>query len=196
MRMVVSTIAAVLLMCAPAAAQKGTGEPTGVARQAIKPTVTEYSGVVTDVKIGPCEFTTGRSLVGAHLVVRTGTEGAVNLHLGPRDAVQPVIDAAPAGTPIMFEAFRTDAMPADAYVAKSITVDGETMALRDDTLRPTWAMGPGGGGMGPGQGQGTMGQGQGMGSRRGQGAGMGPGSAAPGGGRNPCWWALPSTGEQ
>jgi len=57
-----------------------------------------------------------------------------------------------AGQEISFEAFRTDRMPKDAYIAKSIKAGDKVFALRNDNLRPRWAggrgrgMGRGGGG--------------------------------------------------
>jgi len=56
-------------MAAPALAQKGTGEPTGVARQGLKLPIEAMSGTIKDIKIGPCEKTTGRAKEGVHLVV-------------------------------------------------------------------------------------------------------------------------------
>ena len=38
---------------------KGMGEPTGVARQAVKPPIETMSGTIKDIKTGPCERTTG-----------------------------------------------------------------------------------------------------------------------------------------
>src|SRR5512144_1433160 len=156
-----------LLIAVPAAAQKGMGEPTGVARQAVKPPIETMSGTIKDIKIGPCERTTGRSLEGVHLIVQAESGKAINLHLGPAAALEGVLDQLSAGQQITFEAFRTDAMPQDAYVAKSLKAGDATFDLRDDSLRPKWAGGRGGG--------------PGMGAGRGLGQGRGPG----GGG---CYW--------
>lgn len=163
-----------LVLATPAAAQKGIGEQTGVAREAVKPPVQEMSGTVADVKIGACEQTTGRSNMGAHLMVTVEGGKTINLHLGPLSAVEHVVEQVPTGTPIAFEAFRTEEMPEDAYVAKSIAVDDKVIHLRDDNLRPSWA-----GGRGFGRGQG---RGQGLGQGGGQGLGRGSD-----GGRGPCW---------
>ena len=156
------------LFALPAAAQKGMGEPTGVARQAVKPPVQAMSGTIKDIKIGPCERTTGRSLVGVHLVVQAENDKAINLHLGPEGALENVVDQLSVGQPITFEAFRTDLMPEGAYVAKSLKVGNEEFDLRDDNLRPNWAIAARGGGPG-------------MGAGKGQGRGAGP---AAGG----CYW--------
>ena len=160
-----------LLFAMPAAAQKGMGEPTGVARQAVKPPIETMSGTIKDIKTGPCERTTGRSLEGVHLIVQAENGKTINLHLGPAAALEDVLDQLSAGQQITFEAFRTDAMPQDAYVAKSLKAGDTTFELRDDTLRPNWAIAARGG----------RGGGPGMEAGRGQGRGPGPG----GGG---CYW--------
>ena len=167
--MTVLAIASSFVLATPAAAQKGMGEPTGVAREMVKPTVQKMSGTVADIKVGECEQTTGRSSTGAHFIVRTKEEETINLHLGPLSAVEDLVEQVRPGTPVSFDAFRTDAMPEGAYVAKSITVDDKMTQLRDENLRPKWAAGRG---PGPGEGAG-----------RGQGKGRGPG-----GGRGPCHW--------
>ena len=155
------------LVCAvPAAAQKGMGEPTGVAREVVKPPVETMSGAIKAIDKGPCKRTTGRSMEGVHLIVQAQGGQTINLHLGPTAALDDMLDHLSAGEQITFEAFRTDAMPQDAYVAKSLTAGGQTFELRDDALRPNWAIGGRGGG-------------QGMGGGRGQGMG------AEGGG---CYW--------
>jgi hypothetical protein len=156
-----------LLFAVPAAAQKGMGEPTGVARQAVKPPIETMSGTIKDIKIGPCKRTTGRSREGAHLIVQTESGKTINLHLGPTAALKDDLDQLSAGQQLTFEAFRTDAMPQDAYVAKSLKAGDKTFDLRDDNLRPRWAGGRGGG--------------PGMGAGRGLGQGRGPGGAA-------CYW--------
>ena len=140
-------------------AQKGTGEATGMAQRAEKPAIISMSGTVKDTKIGPCKLTTGRSAEGAHLIVQS-QDKVVNLHLGPSEAVGDVLKAAPVGQQISFEAFRTDRMPPDAYVAKSVKTADQTFTLRGDNLRPSWARGRGGGrgqGMGRGQDRGSRG---------------------------------------
>jgi hypothetical protein len=142
-------------MAAPALAQKGTGEETGVARQGLKLPIEAMSGTIKDIKIGPCEKTTGRFKEGVHLIVQTPEARTINLHLGPSAALQNELKQLSAGKEISFEAFRTERMPKDAYIAKSIKADGKLFTLRNDNLRPVWARGRGGGrghGMGRGGG--------------------------------------------
>jgi hypothetical protein len=135
-------------------AQKGTGEPTGMGQRADKPAIVSMSGIVKDNKIGPCKQTTGRSSEGAHLIIQS-QEKSINLHLGPSSDVGDVLKAATVGQQITFDGFRTDRMPPDAYVAKTVKTAGQTFTLRDDDLRPRWAGRGGGGGQGMGQGMGA-----------------------------------------
>lgn len=139
-----ATALTVALIGSSADAQRGVGDPEGVARMAELPPVTEMSGTVTDMKIGRCEATTGRAEVGVHLLVETPEIDPLDLHLGPADALAHVIDQVDVGDTVSFEAFRTDAMPENAYVAKTLTVDDKTVHLRDDGLRPSWARDRGG----------------------------------------------------
>ena len=129
------------LLATPAGAQKGMGETSGVARQALRAPVLSMAGTITDIRIGPCEHTTGRSLEGVHLIVRVEDGSAINLHLGPKSALADALGLLSEGQPVSFEAFRTDLMPPDAYVATSVKTGGTTIELRDDNLRPNWAIG-------------------------------------------------------
>ena len=144
---------------ASATAQKGMGEPGGVARQAVKPPSEVMSGTIKDIKTGRCERTTGRFVEGVHLIVQAQDNRTINLHLGPASPLADIVQKLAPGQEITFEAFRTDRMPKDAYVAKSLTAGGKPFALRNDSLRPKWASrrgGKGGGrGMAGGLGQGS-----------------------------------------
>ncbi|ADP69639.1 hypothetical protein Rvan_0353 [Rhodomicrobium vannielii ATCC 17100] len=131
-------------IAAPALAQKGTGEPSGVARQGLKLPVEAMSGTIEAIKIGRCEKTTGRSAEGAHLIVQM-PDAKINLHLGPTFALRDELKQLSVGQNISFEAFRTDRMPKGAYIAKSIRAGDKVFALRNDSLRPIWARGRGGG---------------------------------------------------
>jgi hypothetical protein len=155
-----------------AAAQKGAGDPAGVARGPL-PDVVPIAGIVVDAKIARCPNTTGRADVGAHIFVEGADGQRSNVHLGPVAAVDSLLDRLPDGTEVSARVFRTDALPPDHYVAVDVTVDGETVRLRDDGLRPAWAIGPG-----------RSGQGQGGQPRRAWQA-EGPGG---------CWWIEPEPG--
>lgn len=124
----------------PAMAQKGTGEPGGVARQAVKPPIEAMSGTIKEIKKERCEKTTGRFVEGVHLIVQAQDNNrTINLHLGPASPLADVVQQLSPGQEVSFDAFRTDRMPKDAYVAKSLTAGGKTFALRGDSLRPKWA---------------------------------------------------------
>ena len=143
----------------PASAQRGMGDASGVARKGVAWPVETMSGTVASIEIGACELTTGRASQGVHLHVDTDQGERINLHLGPLFALEYVADRVGAGMPIEFDAFRTDALPDDAFIAKTLRYDDDTVHLRDDTLRPMWAYGRG------------MGRGRGMGAGHGRGCG-------------------------
>ena len=158
----VTIFAALMVFSVSANAQKGAGETVGVGQQAVKPAVSKLSGELLEIKTGPCEKTTGKSPVGTHLIVLSdGTK--LNIHLGPEKAVDHVVDQLTIGSSVTFDAFRTEKMPENAYIAKSLTLDGKVINLRDNNLRPSWAYG------------------------RGKGQGMGQGSGSGRGPRGPCW---------
>ena len=174
---------------APSAhAQRGMGDPVGVARQAVKPEVISLSGEVLAVKTGPCEKTTGRADVGSHVFLKTPKGEKVNIHLGPAAAVDYLVERLPVGKKVTADVFRTAKMPTSHYVAQSLTFDGTTIRLRDEGLRPFWARGSGvsrgrgGPQYGPGTRQGShrrsgpgYGRGRGRGWGRGEGRGWGRG---------------------
>lgn len=141
----------------PSHAQKGAGEASGVARQAVKPAVVTLSGELLEIKTGPCENTTGRSPAGTHLILKGSNGMTLNVHLGPENAVDHVVEQLTVGQALALEAFRTDRLPENHYIAKSLLLDDKTIHLRDDKLRPSWAYGRGMGKRG----------GEGMGSGRG-----------------------------
>ncbi len=177
-------------------AQRGMGDPTGVAQQAVKPGIVSITGTVRQIVTEPCEQTTGPSYLGAHLILASDDGAELNIHLGPAVRVASIVEKLAKGTRVEVAAFRTDKMPKHHYVAQVIAVDKEVLRLRDDDLRPTWAgaggragrpMGPGGpdawgrgAGRGPGWGRGGMGgrgygygRGMGYGARQGNGPGWG-----------------------
>lgn len=119
-------------------AQKGTGEPRGVGRKADKPAVVSVTGELKEVSTHPCEQTTGKGELGTHLILKT-KDKELNLHLGPATNVKDVVEIVKVGRAVAARAFRTEKMPKNHYNAVSITVDGKTVVLRDDALRPRWA---------------------------------------------------------
>jgi hypothetical protein len=164
-----------------AEAQRGRGDPSGIAREAVQPDVVSLAGKVLKVETAPCEMTTGRSIFGTHFVMKTVEGKKLNIHLGPAAVVEFVAKQLKAGSKVKVEGFRTEKMPEAEYVAKSLTLGERTITLRDETLRPVWA-GGGRGWRGRGDGFG-WGRGPGWGRRAGYGYGWQPGRA----GRGPGW---------
>jgi hypothetical protein len=128
------------------AGQKGMGDLTGVAQQAVKPAVVKLSGVIESVETGPCEKRKGRTPIGAHLLLKDATGKTLNIHLGPASRLRVTLNKLSKGQSISVMAFRQDEMPANHYVAQSLILPSETIQLRNESLRPTWA-----GGRGPGR---------------------------------------------
>jgi hypothetical protein len=167
----------------PALAQKGVGDVTGVARQADKPEVVSLAGKVVEVKIGPCENSTGRVVIGTHFILESPKGEKLNVHLGPAGVVDFLADQLSAGKRVNVQAFRTEKMSDGHYVAQSLAVDGKTIRLRDDSLAPAWSGGsqPWAGRLGvrPAAGYGYgrgLGAGYGRGFGRGRAAGYGRGA--------------------
>lgn len=121
-------------------AQRGIGEMKGLSQQGITPEISSLSGVLVEVKSGACENTTGKSQLGTHLIIYDQDLNInLNVHLGPEAAVDHIVAQLTTGNQINMEVFRTDGLPSDAYIAKSIHLDDKTIHLRDDRLRPSWA---------------------------------------------------------
>ena len=143
MRVISLSVAAVVfslgLLVSVSLAQRGAGDPQGVAREPTKPKVVSLSGKVLEVKTEPCKMTTGRSTLGTHLIMKTADEKTLNIHLGSAEAVKSVAKELLAGTEVKVEAFRTKKMEKNQYVARSLTIGDRTMELRDKNLRPNWA---------------------------------------------------------
>lgn len=196
MRITISSVGIAVLawgILAPQAhAQRGMGEQSGVARQAVKPEVVSFSGKVLEVKIEPCKMTTGRAYLGTHFILQTPEGGALNIHLGPPVAVDFATKELSVDAKVTVKAFRTTKMPENHYTAQSLVLDNTTIQLRDESLRPVWAGGgkvvparpgpqwPRGVGRGQGRGYGSgydrgRSQGRGYGWSQGRGYGWGQG---------------------
>jgi hypothetical protein len=171
-------------------AQRGTGDSQGLARSGAKPEVKTIQGKITAIESGPCKHTTGRAQIGTHLHVTSKDGDDLNIHLGPTEDIEELIAPLKKGGEVAIAAFRTDKLPRGQFIAKSISVDGQEIVLRGDTLRPVWA-GPGGGqgreqaagGQGNRRGPGWQGgrnQGQGQGRGRQWRGGRGPGGQGQG----------------
>lgn len=130
-----------ILITLPLFAQRGTGSQTGMARSRLEADLKSLTGTVEQIKIGPCEKTTGKSAQGVHLILQTSSQQTLNLHLGPEsaDAVQNALKLIKKGSTISTEAFTTPQLQANAYIVKDLKINGETVSLRNDQLRPLWA---------------------------------------------------------
>jgi hypothetical protein len=118
-------------------AQKGTGETKGISKQQLNPELLTIEGTVEKIEIGPCKHTTGKSVSGTHLLVRT-TDELINVHLGPTLEVSKLFSPK-KGTLITLIVFRTDRLPQDQYIAQKVIINGETTVFRDGTLKPVWS---------------------------------------------------------
>lgn len=136
---------ALLLAGTSAYAQRGVGEPEGVARQGLAPEQIEVAGTIVRIKEGPCESTTGRAYIGMHYFLETADGTIINLHLGPAESMKAMGVPADVGKPVTARAFRTDKMKDHDYVAIQVTVDDEIYVLRDADLKPLWSYGGRGG---------------------------------------------------
>lgn len=134
-------LAGVLLLSAfPANAQKGQGDPTGIAREPGQPPVETVTGELLRIETGPCENSTGHAYVGTHLFLENGAgDEPLNVHLGPSYAVSSFVEDLEAGQNLEVEVFRTEQLEANQYIAKAFTANNHTVQLRDDILRPFWA---------------------------------------------------------
>ena len=127
-----------LLLAFPGLAQKGTGAVEGIASSAEKPAIETLTGELLEIKIGPCKHTTGKSMIGSHLLLRQGKK-TLNIHLGPEQAVAHVVEQLSPGMALSVEAFQTTRLTDDAYIAKVLLLEDQRIQLRDDNLRPSWA---------------------------------------------------------
>lgn len=131
--------ASLYLLAMTAYAQKGVGKESGIAESGVIPDVISLTGKVSQIKIGPCENTTGPSNSGTHLIIETKDKQELNIHLGPTNDVNGFIKDVTVGTEIGVQGFRTEDFPENNFVAKELYVDGKTYVLRGENLKPVWA---------------------------------------------------------
>ncbi len=159
-RLTLSAVCVWALVAGSAWAQRGVGDPVGLAQQAQRPEIVTLSGRLVEIHTGPCESTTGRAFVGTHLFLETPDGAKLNLHLGPAPAVARIVETLSMGQQLVVQAFRTEKMKEQHYVARLIAAGDAKFELRDENLRPAWAQGPGRGawgGAGGGRGRGAGG---------------------------------------
>ena len=123
--------------------QRGMGDNEGVVRQAIETQRTAIEGAVKEIIVERCENTTGPFGIGMHLLLTTGEKKQYNVHLGPAVIVRDLVEPLKVGQSVTVQAFRTQKMPAEDFVAITLKFDGKTVRLRDESLQPTWAGGQG-----------------------------------------------------
>ena len=83
LRVSMLTLAVLGLAASAALAQRGAGDPAGVARSGNTPEIVTLSGKVLEVQTEPCTNTTGRSPLGTHFLMKTAEGKTLNIHLGP-----------------------------------------------------------------------------------------------------------------
>ena len=116
------------------------GKQTGISHDINKTSVFNLNGELSEIKIGPCEYTSGRYESGIHLILRNSKDYfRINIHLGPTQEVQYVVDQLTIGNELKVKASRTNEMPGDNYIAQEIIYDRKVITLRDKNLKPFWA---------------------------------------------------------
>lgn len=120
-------------------AQRGEGGQRGVAAKPAAPKTISLSGKLMEVKTEPFQMTTGPSLPGTYLAIRTPAGKTVSIHLGPSNEIEPLTKGLSPGTEIKAEVFRTETTREGRYIARTLTFGDRTIVLRDMSLRPVWA---------------------------------------------------------
>lgn len=129
-----------ILSVATADAQRGRGNFIGMGQELVKPDIVELSGELVEIKTGPCEQTTGHALIGTHLFIRENTDGPLmNIHLGDANAVDKTVAGLVIGHQVNIQAFRTDLLDNNHYIAMELESDGRSVVLRTSDFRPVWA---------------------------------------------------------
>ena len=129
----------VLIWSSAAPGQRGIGDSDGIARQMLKPCLVRVSGKLQEIKTHPCENTTGNADLGTHLILNDNQGRGLNIHLGPTAVLSKIVERLKIGTKIEILGFRTEGMPPNQYVAKTLIFGNNSIQLRDSDLRPYWA---------------------------------------------------------
>ena len=137
------TLTALMTMVSTTWGQRGMGDNEGVVRQAVETKRMTVEGTVKEIIIEKCENTTGPFVMGMHLLLTTGEKKQYNVHLGPAVLIKDLVKPLEAGQSVTVQAFRTEKMPTEHFVAIALKFDGKTVRLRDEKLRPAWAGGQG-----------------------------------------------------
>jgi hypothetical protein len=129
----------VLIFSSAAPGQRGMGNGEGVAQQMLKPRLVNISGKLQEIKTHPCENTTGKAELGTHLILKDKQGRELNVHLGPAPVLSKIVKRLKIGKEIELIGFRTDKMPPNQYVTKTLIFNNSIIQLRDSDLRPYWA---------------------------------------------------------
>jgi len=129
----------VLIWAAAAPGQLGMGDNKGIAQQKLKPRLVRISGKLQEIKTHPCENTTGKAEIGTHLILKDKHGRELNIHLGPAPAVSETVKLLTVGTKLDLVGFRTDKMPPNQYVAKTLILANHIIHLRGPDIRPYWS---------------------------------------------------------
>ncbi|MGZ0655389.1 hypothetical protein ACWPKS_07255 [Coraliomargarita sp. W4R72] len=122
------------------ASQKGLGDAMGIAKSQELPQVVSLAGQLIQFNTHPCELTTGSAPLGTHLLLKMEDGREINLHLGPSTTIKHLLAEVKEGSTLQVQAFHTDPMKPNDYVAVSLNDGKKTVVLRDaKTLRPVWA---------------------------------------------------------
>jgi len=136
---VLATLLAVLVWTSVAPGQRGMGSSRGIAQLGWKPHVVRISGKVLEIKTHPCEQTTGKAELGTHVILEDKQGRELNIHLGPAPVVAEAVEQLTVGRRLDVLGFRTDQMPPNQYVAKTLILGNRRIQLRDSELRPYWS---------------------------------------------------------
>ena len=128
-----------LIWTATAPGQLGIGDNKGIVQQRLKPRLVHLSGKLQQISTHPCENTTGKAELGTHLVLKDKNGQELNIHLGPASEVSKIVKRLSVGNEFELIGFRTDKMPLNHYVAKTLILPSHIIHLRDSALRPFWS---------------------------------------------------------
>lgn len=129
----------VLIWAATAPGQLGIGDSKGVVQQRLKPPLVRISGKLQQIRTHPCENTTGKAELGTHLILKDKHGQELNIHLGPAPAVSEAVKRLKVGAKLDLVGFRTEKMPPNHYVAKTLILANHVIQLRGSDLRPYWS---------------------------------------------------------
>ena len=129
----------VVIWTPTASGQLGMGDSKGVVQQRLKPRLIRVSGTLQQIQTHPCENTTGKAELGTHLILKDEHGQELNIHLGPASELSETVKRLTVGTKLDLLGFRTDKMPPNQYIAKTLILPNYIIQLRDSDLHPYWS---------------------------------------------------------